>query len=151
MIKIGITGQNGFIGTHIYNSIALFPVKYKRIDFENSFFKDKKLMDEFVEKCDVIIHLAAMNRHKDPEVIYETNIGLVNSLVNSLKSTNSKAHVLFSSSTQEDADNSYGRSKTEGRLIFEKWSNNSAGNFTGLIVPNVFGPFGVPYYNSWNP
>ena len=148
MIKIGVTGQNGFIGTHIYNSIPLFPVKYKRIDFEKSFFEDKTLMDEFVAKCDVIIHLAAMNRHKDPEVIYETNIGLVNSLVNSLKSTNSKAHVLFSSSTQEDADNSYGRSKTEGRLIFEKWSNNSAGNFTGLIVPNVFGPFGLPYYNS---
>lgn len=28
------------------------------------------------------------------------------------------------------------------------WSNNSEGQFTGMIIPNVFGPFGQPNYNS---
>jgi UDP-2-acetamido-2,6-beta-L-arabino-hexul-4-ose reductase len=42
----------------------------------------------------------------------------------------------------------YGRSKKEGRLLFEKWATNNNAKFTGLVIPNVFGPFGNPYYNS---
>jgi len=101
-----------------------------------------------VSKCQVIIHLAAMNRHNDPELIYNTNIDLVQKLVASLERTNSKAHVLFSSSTQEEKDNLYGQSKKEGRILLSHWASKSGGCFTGLIIPNVFGPFGHPYYNS---
>ena len=32
--------------------------------------------------------------------------------------------------------------------LFLKWENNSEGLFSGLIIPNVFGPFGKPNYNS---
>ena len=63
MLKIGITGQNGFIGQHLYNSLGLLPETYKLIDFEKSFFGNEKKLDAFVSQCDVIIHLAAMNRH----------------------------------------------------------------------------------------
>ena len=76
MKKIGITGQHGFIGKHLYNTIGLFPDEFERVDFDKSYFEDEKKLDEFVGKCDVIVHLAAMNRHNDPEVIYQTNTGL---------------------------------------------------------------------------
>jgi UDP-2-acetamido-2,6-beta-L-arabino-hexul-4-ose reductase len=56
--------------------------------------------------------------------------------------------VLFSSSIQEQRDNAYGRSKREGRKLFENWALQNNGKFTGLIIPNVYGPFGQPYYNS---
>ena len=36
-------------------------------------------LSEFVNECDVIVHLAAMNRHGDPQVIYDTNLDLVTS------------------------------------------------------------------------
>jgi UDP-2-acetamido-2,6-beta-L-arabino-hexul-4-ose reductase len=94
------------------------------------------------------VHLAAMNRHNDPDVIYNTNIELVQKLISSLLRTNSKPHILFSSSSQEEKNNLYGKSKKEGRILFEKWAINNNGTFTGLIIPNVFGPFGHPYYNS---
>lgn len=113
MKKVGITGQSGFVGKHLYNTIGLFPEEFKQIDFDKSFFEDSEKLDGFVKQCDVIIHLAAMNRHNDPEVIYKTNTGLVKSLVNSLERTGSKAHVLFSSSSQEERDNLYGISKKE--------------------------------------
>ena len=32
--------------------------------------------------------------------------------------------------------------------MFEKWAANNNAKFTGLVIPNVFGPFGNPYYNS---
>ena len=149
MKKVGITGQNGFIGSHLYNTLGLFPEEFQRIDFHKAYFESSSQLDEFVSSCDVIIHLAAMNRHESEQVIYETNIGLAQKLVDSLNRTNSKAHVLMSSSTQEERDNLYGRSKREGRSLLKNWALAAKGTFTGLIIPNVFGAFGKPYYNSF--
>lgn len=148
-LRVGITGQTGFIGTHLYNTLGLYPDKFSRIPFEDSFFSDDKKLKEFVSQCDAIVHLAAMNRHNDPQVIYETNITLVKQLIAACTDTNSRPHILFSSSTQEERDNLYGKSKKEGRELFEQWALSNNAKFTGLIIPNVFGPFGHPYYNSF--
>lgn len=148
MIKVGITGQAGFVGTHLFNTLGLQPDKFERIPFRDEYFQNEKELQDFVSSCDVIVHLAAMNRHNDPEVIYNTNIGLVRQLIAACEATESKPHILFSSSTQEERDNLYGKSKKEGRELLEKWAHNNDAQFTGLIIPNVFGPFGHPYYNS---
>jgi UDP-2-acetamido-2,6-beta-L-arabino-hexul-4-ose reductase len=148
MIKIGITGQAGFIGTHLYNFFGLKKDEVVRITFEDNFFDDSKKLEEFVRQCDVIIHLAALNRHNDPQTIYDTNILLVKKLLKALDATNSRPHILFSSSTQEERDNMFGKSKREGRELFAGWANDHNTPFTGLVIPNVFGPFGNPYYNS---
>ena len=148
MIKIGITGQEGFVGTHLFNTLGLQPEKFERISFEKSFFEDKNLLDAFVSQCDVIVHLAALNRHNDEAFIYETNLSLVKTLIASLERTKSKAHVLISSSSQEERDNLYGKSKKEGRELLANWAEKANSLFTGMIIPNVFGPFGQPYYNS---
>ncbi|MCE4066106.1 NAD-dependent epimerase/dehydratase family protein [Chryseobacterium gleum] len=149
MKRIGITGQNGFVGSHLYNTLGLKPEEFERIEFKREFFNNPEKLDHFVEQCDVIVHLAAMNRHPDPEVIFENNINLVKELIASLERTGSKAHVLFSSSSQEEKDNLYGKSKKEGRELFSEWAKKSGGIFTGLVIPNVFGPFGKPNYNSF--
>jgi len=148
MIKVGITGQAGFIGTHLFNTLGLYPDKFERIPFEDAFFQDETTLKNFVGQCDTIVHLAAMNRHNDPEVIYHTNIGLVKQLITACEATNSKPHILFSSSTQEERNNLYGKSKREGRELFIQWAEKAGASFTGLIIPNVFGPFGNPFYNS---
>lgn len=148
MLRVGITGQKGFVGTHLFNTLGLQSEAFERVAFERSYFENQETLDAFVSKCDVIVHLAALNRHNEPEVIYETNLNLVKLLVASLERTNSKAHVLISSSSQEERDNLYGKSKKEGRMLLANWATKAAANFTGLIIPNVFGPFGHPYYNS---
>jgi UDP-2-acetamido-2,6-beta-L-arabino-hexul-4-ose reductase len=148
MIKVGITGQAGFVGTHLFNNLGLYPDKFKRIPFEDLYFKDERKLKDFVSSCDAIVHLAAMNRHHDPDVLYQTNIALVKQLIKACEDTSSTPHILFSSSTQEERDNLYGKSKKVGRELLEEWALRNAGQFTGLIIPNVFGPFGHPYYNS---
>jgi len=147
-MKIGITGQAGFVGTHLYHTLGFHPEEFERINFQKGFFDNKKSLDFFVQQCDVIVHLAAMNRHEDPEFIYNTNLGLVRALIASLERTGSKAQLLFSSSTQEERQNLYGKSKKEGRKLMLDWAKKSGGQFTGMIIPNVFGPFGRPHYNS---
>ena len=148
MLKIGITGQAGFMGTHLFNNLKLFPTEFEPVPFQDDFFSVDGQLDQFVSSCDVIVHLAAMNRHGDPQMIYDTNIRLVHLLIAALERTGSRAHVLFSSSTQEERENPYGRSKKEGRILLKAWAEKNGGGFTGLVIPNVFGPFGNPYYNS---
>jgi UDP-2-acetamido-2,6-beta-L-arabino-hexul-4-ose reductase len=148
MIKVGITGSKGFIGYHLYQTLALQKDEFSLIEFDRSFFDDNQTLDAFVSSCDVIVHLAALNRHNDPQLIYETNTLLVKSLVASLKRTASKAHLIISSSTQEACDNLYGKSKKECRLMLSEWANQSGGSLSGLVISNVFGPFGHPNYNS---
>ena len=148
MIKIGITGQEGFVGTHLYNTLKLYPKEFEVIDYDISYFEDENHLDRFVSNCDTIVHLAAMNRHKSQQVIYDTNIILVDKLISSCKKAVSKPHILFSSSSQEDRDNLYGKSKKVGRNLLSDWAKLDRGVFTGLIIPNVFGPFGKPHYNS---
>lgn len=148
-MKVGITGQNGFIGSYLFNTLSLLKEEFELINFDKSFFEDETQLDKFVGRCDVIVHLAAMNRHESQEFIYETNLELVRKLIAALERTNSKAHVLFSSSSQEERDNLYGKSKREGRELLLNWADKKGGIFTGMIIPNVFGPFGKPFYNSF--
>ena len=149
MIHVGITGQPGFVGSHLYNELGLLSDSIVRIPFEDSFFENGARLRSFVKQCDVIVHLAAMNRHPEPQVIYDTNIRLVKQLIAAMETEKVTPHVLFSSSTQEERDNEYGKSKREGRGLLEQWAVRSGASFTGMVVPNVYGPFGRPGYNSF--
>lgn len=147
MKKIGVTGQSGFIGYHLTTTLSLDP-DFEIIPFHRSYFDNKDELRSFVKECDIIVHLAAMNRHEDQNVIYNTNLKLVDLLIEALVSEAVQPHVFFSSSAQEMRDNLYGKSKKEGKQKFLKWAAESGGSFTSFNIPNVFGPFGKPEYNS---
>ena len=148
MKRVGITGQKGFIGTNLYNFLNLKKDEISLINFEDSFFESETKLENFVKECDIIIHLAALNRHNNPEEILRVNIDLVKKLISVTEKLKKFPHIIFSSSIQEEKDNIYGRSKSEGRKLFEEWSKRNKSKFTGLIIPNVFGQGGVPFYNS---
>ena len=147
-LRVGITGQSGFVGTHLFNALGLRADTYERIPFLDEFFMDITRLNQFVHECDVIVHLAAVNRHEDEQILYETNIRLVNQLIKACEDTSTSPHILFSSSVHENRSNHYGNSKKEGRRLFGAWAKRNNAHFTGLVIPNVFGPFGQPFYNS---
>ena len=149
LIKVGITGQGGFMGSHLYNYLGTKFDKIERIYFKRNYFNEKSDLHKFVESCDVIVHIAAMNRHEDEQVIYDTNVGLVRKLIDACEATSSTPKIIFSSSTQEEKDNLYGKSKRDGREYLENWAKKQGSSVTSLIIPNVFGPFGKPHYNSF--
>ncbi|WP_281542979.1 NAD-dependent epimerase/dehydratase family protein [Maribacter aestuarii] len=146
-LKVGVTGQAGFVGYHLFRTLFLRD-DIELIPFERNYFEHQQRLGDFVEKCDVIVHLAAMNRHEDPQVIYDTNLRLVSNLIAACTSRNARPHILFSSSSQEEKDNLYGKSKKDGKLKFIDWAKDNGGKVTSLTIPNVFGPFGKPNYNS---
>jgi len=148
MIKVGVTGSNGFIGWHMCRSLELNTSKFELIEFKRDWFDENINLDSFVSKCDIIVHLAGLNRHSDERAIYDTNVGLAVKLVDSFKRIDFKGQVIFSSSIQEERNNVFGNSKKAARQTFSNWANLSGATFYGVIIPNVYGAFGSPFYNS---
>jgi len=148
MIKVGVTGSNGFVGWHLCRSLELDSYKFELIEFKRDWFNEDINLDSFVLKCDTIVHLAGLNRHSEESAIYNTNIGLAERLIDSFKRTGFKGQLIFSSSIQEERNNTFGNSKKIARELFSNWANQSGAIFHGVIIPNVFGAFGVPFYNS---
>ncbi len=148
MIRLGITGQSGFVGEHLRAWAGTRPETFVCIPFEDSYFSDEARLRAFVRSCDAIVHLAAVNRASDPAVLRETNVRLVQQLVAAMEAEGVTPHVVFSSSIQESRGNPYGDSKREGRECLAAWAKRHGARFSGCVIPNVFGPYGRPYYNS---
>ena len=147
-MRIGITGESGFIGSSLKNYLSLYH-DVSIIKFNSTYFDNFIELRNFVKECDVIIHLAAKNRHDKLDELFKINIDLVKKLIEALEIENAKPHVYFASSTQEKLDNPYGCSKKIGQSLLENWAKLSGANLTSLIIPNVFGPFCKPDYNSF--
>ncbi|MBN2571485.1 MAG: NAD-dependent epimerase/dehydratase family protein, partial [Ignavibacteriales bacterium] len=128
--------------------LSLYLDKYKLILFNDNYFDSLEILSDFVQECDCIIHLAGVNRHNEASEIYNKNIELTDKLISAIKTAGNKPYIIFSSSTQETQDNVYGNAKKEARLKLLNFAKENECGFTGLVIPNVFGPFGRPFYNS---
>ena len=148
MVKIGITGANGFIGWHLSSYLSLNNEKFQIINFKRSFFNDNKKLDKFVINCDIIVHLAGINRDENQDYIFSKNVELADSLIDSFLRTKYNGKLIFSSSTHESKKNSFGLSKKKCSTKFLEWAKDNKAVANCLIIPNVFGPFCKPNYNS---
>jgi len=146
--RVGITGANGFIASALASRLSLLPDEFAVVPFERGLFSDESALATWVSRCDVVVHLAAVNRDPDPAVVYETNVALCRALAAAVTRAGAGVHVVFSSSTQETLANPYGKAKQEGRELLWRAAVAQGAPFTGIVMPNVFGPFGRPEYNS---
>lgn len=146
---VGITGSKGFIGKHLYAHLSILSDKFKVISIDRSAFENASELDELVSKCHIVIHLAAVNRAENIDFLYRENINLAQKLANSLGRSDSKARVIFASSIQENTESVYGRSKAKSKTVLLESALERGATFTSLIIPNVFGPFSKPNYNTF--
>jgi len=144
--KVVITGLVGFMGSHLRDRLSR-EEDFEVPQFEDAYFSQPEKLREVLAGSNTVVHLAAMNRGDEKE-IYNTNIELVTRLIETLESVNARPHVIFASSTQIYLDNPYGRSKKEGERILEDWSKRNNAPVSVLVIPNVFGDRGRPFYNS---
>jgi len=138
-LKIGITGSNGFIGYHLWLHIKYLCDNLKVIKLS----RDLNEIDE----CDVIVHLAEKNRGDEQQVYLNNKESAVN-LIKSLEGFDGK-RLLYASSLHEDDESLFGVYRRENKILFLDWAKRNNSKFQSMKIPNVFGPFCKPNYNSF--
>lgn len=141
-MKVLITGSNGFIGKNV-----LVRLKEENIQFD-TFNRGDNDLDEKLKRCNFIIHLAGVNRPKNESDYFEGNTSLIKYIVTFLKENNLNTPVMCSSSIHVNKDNQYGYSKRYAEKILHDYSNETGALIYIYRLPNVFGKWSKPNYNS---
>lgn len=142
-----VTGSDGLIGWHLRAWLLTLGQNVETIACNREQFNDDAFLGNAIEKADVIVHLAGMNRGEEDEIV-ETNIALARRITEFCQQLDCRPHVIYSNSTHINGDSRYGYSKRVAAEIFDDWASSEDARFLNLVLPNVFGEHGTPNYNS---
>ena len=144
-MKVLITGANGFVAKNLIVRLSeldgLETVAYTRQTPEQQ-------LPEMVADIDAVVHLAGVNRPPSAEEFISGNTGLTQSLCKALLECGRQVPVIFSSSTQAALDNPYGKSKLAAEQALRDYAAQSGASVYVYRLPNVFGKWCKPNYNS---
>jgi len=144
-MKILITGSTGFVGKNL--RAELNNRSYEDIlcyDKET----DEKFLHKYIKECDFVYHLAGVNRPENDEEFMKVNYGLTSKVIKLLKKYNNEVPVLITSSIQAESDNPYGKSKKAAEEELFKYSKETGAYVYVYRLPNLFGKWSKPNYNS---
>ena len=142
-----VTGSEGLIGWHLRAWLLTHADRIEVVSCDRKNFNDDGWLADAIEKADIVVHLAGMNRG-DEEEIAQTNIALAQRIVEFCQQLDCRPHVIFSSSTHIDGDSGYGYSKRIASETLASWADQEDARFLNLVLPHVFGEHGKPFYNS---
>lgn len=144
-MKILVTGANGFIGKTLLVRLA------EEQGFEVDGFTradDGTALPGKVAAADAIIHLAGENRPADPAAFMAVNGDLTTALCDAVLAAGRPVPLIFTSSIQAERDNPYGTSKRAGEDAVAWLAGQRGQSGTIFRLPNVFGKWCRPNYNS---
>lgn len=155
-MNILVTGARGFVGKNLVEALKnVRDGKDKTRGIENNINileydldTDEAELDVFCKKADFVFNLAGVNRPETEEEFMQGNFGFASRLLDGLKKYNNKCPVMLSSSIQAERDNAYGKSKKAGEDLFFKYSKDTGAEVFVYRLPNVFGKWCRPNYNS---
>lgn len=144
-MKVLVTGAEGFIGKNLTARLNAAE-KYEVLPFD--VHTKERLLDSYCEECSFVFHLAGVNRPQDASEFMEGNLGFTVKLLEKLSKAKNKAPVLLSSSMQAELDNDYGKSKKASEDCLRKYAVDYGVKAYIFRLPNVFGKWCRPNYNS---
>lgn len=144
-MNILVTGANGFIAKNLIADLShsgehtIFKVTRNTTDEE---------LAEMCKNVEFVFHLAGVNRPENEKEFMHGNYDFTEKLLSHLKVYNNLSPILVTSSKQAEINNSYGKSKKAAEdIVFAH--ENQIGNKTLVYrLPNVFGKWCKPNYNS---
>jgi len=143
---IAVTGAEGFIGRHVLDRLRREP-GLRGVPTGRADFGSRERLVEVLRGCSAVVHCAGVNRG-EPENVESGNPALAGQLVAALEVVGGRPRVIYTTSTQERLDNPYGRGKRRAGEILGEWGSRSGAPVVSLVIPNVFGGGGRPFYNS---
>lgn len=144
-MKILVTGSKGFVGKNLiaelknrgYSNIYAYGRDNSNSDLET-----------FTKECDFVFHLAGVNRPKNDKEFKVGNVDFTTNLLATLRKHNNHAPVLITSSIQAEFDNPYGISKKAAEQVVLDYGQKTGANVFIYRLPNLFGKWSKPNYNS---
>lgn len=148
-MKVLITGANGFIG----KNLRLHLDERKDVQVV-CFTRDHRVtqLPELLQGVDIVFHLAGINRPQDPQEFVTGNGSLTQALCDAVAQVaatlGKKVPVVYASSIQAARDNPYGQSKRAAEDFLFALERSHRVPVHVFRLPNVFGKWCKPNYNS---
>ena len=140
-----ITGADGFIGKNLVVRLnELNNVEVLLFTRKDSI----QILKEYVEKSDVIFHLAGVNRSNDVTDFEKDNTNLSQKICELIRASGKKIPLIFSSSSQAEHQNLYGQSKLATEKYLMEFVVETDSPVVIYRLPGVFGKWSKPNYNS---
>jgi len=144
-VKVLLTGANGFIAQNLIAHLhACDDVEVLRFTREDSLTS----LQRVVRQADWIFHLAGVNRPRDASEFKQGNVDLTQALCDALRASGHCAPIVYTSSSQAVLENAYGASKRAAEDVLRAFAAAQASPVHIYRLPNVFGKWARPDYNS---
>ena len=148
-MKVLITGAEGFIG----KNLRLYLSERKDVEIVSFTRADSvSSLREYLNGVDFVFHLAGVNRSENTGEFQSGNVEFTRALVESVSDVSQKTSrlipVLYTSSTQVERDNVYGKTKREAEEVLLSAKEGEDLPVHIFRLPNVFGKWCRPNYNS---
>ena len=143
-MKILVTGAKGFVGRNLCLALG----QMSGIEVLKYDLGDEAKLDGFLAECDFVMHLAGVNRPKDPEEFKTGNVVFTEDILDRLAVRSNPPPVLLSSSIQAALDNDYGKSKKAAEDAVLAYGEKTGAAVYVYRLANVFGKWCRPNYNS---
>ncbi len=154
-MKILVTGAWGFIGRNLTESLKNIrdgKDKTRRLKIEDVYEfgsqSDASLLEEYCRKADFVFHLAGVNRPESTADFMRVNRDFTKQLLSALAHCGNACPVMLASSVQAALDNEYGKSKREAEALLVSHAASCGAKALVYRLPNVFGKWCKPNYNS---
>ena len=144
-MKVLITGSNGFIAKNLRVTLAKMPQIEVLLYTKNDSIEK---LENLIKEADFVFHLAGVNRPENPIEFYEGNSNLTQTIVDIFIKHNKKIPILLSSSAQIGNGSDYAKSKEDAEKIIQKYSIENSISCFIYRLPNVFGKWSKPNYNT---
>ena len=149
VLKVLVTGSNGFIGTNLVSHLSELP-QFECLTFARRDSYER--LSELVHLADAVVHLAGENRPSDESEFDKNNAEFTEVLCKAISkeviSSRRKIPLIFTSSQQVLLDNPYGRSKLKAERYARKLWEDFSNPVCIYRLPGVFGKWCKPNYNS---
>lgn len=145
--KVVITGAYGFLGWHLRCRFAFDSSVSAVVAVGREHYGSAESLAAAVKGADVIVHAAGINRDSD-EALEQGNISLAEALCRAMSDTGFSGHLIYANSIHRDRDNAYGRGKRGAGECLREFLHGAGARYTELVLPQLFGECGRPFYNS---